>query len=163
MNKSRITIVSALLAATMMFSSCVGSFSLFNKFAKWNTHATSEKFLNEIIFIVLSPVYAVCGMADALVFNTIEFWSGSNPIAAVGSTRHVVGSNGDEYLVRVNKDGYTVTNKTRGEEMDLVYNDETRVWSSVKDGVTTEIVKINADGSATTLNGFNNIGIASAE
>lgn len=163
MNKSRITIVSALLAATMMFSSCVGSFSLFNKFAKWNTHATSEKFLNEIIFIVLSPVYAVCGMADALVFNTIEFWSGSNPIAAVGSTRHVVGSNGDEYLVRVNKDGYTVTNKTRGEEMDLVYNDETRVWSSVKDGVTTEIVKINVDGSATTLNGFNNIGIASAE
>ncbi|MBR6287330.1 MAG: DUF3332 domain-containing protein [Bacteroidaceae bacterium] len=163
MKKNRITIVSSLLAATMLFSSCVGSFSLFNKFAKWNMHATSEKFLNEIIFLVLSPVYSICGLADILVFNTIEFWSGNNPIAAVGSTRHVVGSNGDEYIVRVNKDGYTVTNKTRGEEMDLVYNEESRVWSSVKDGVSTEIVKVNEDGTTLTLNGFNALGISAAE
>ena len=36
------------LAATLLTSSCVGSFSLFNRLAKWNTHATGSKFLNEI-------------------------------------------------------------------------------------------------------------------
>ena len=53
-----------LLAATLLTSSCVGSFSLFNRVAKWNTHATSSKFLNEIIFILISPPYAVCAVAD---------------------------------------------------------------------------------------------------
>ena len=45
-----------LLAATLLTSSCVGSFSLFNRLAKWNTHATGSKFLNEIIFIIISPM-----------------------------------------------------------------------------------------------------------
>lgn len=40
-----------LLAATLLTSSCVGSFSLFNKLAGWNKGATGNKFLNELIFI----------------------------------------------------------------------------------------------------------------
>lgn len=74
--------VSALfLAATLLTTSCVGSFSLFNRVAKWNMRATSSKFLNEIIFILISPAYAVCAVTDLLVLNTVEFWSGSNPVA----------------------------------------------------------------------------------
>ena len=90
--KTRHLKVSALLlAATLLTSSCVGSFSLFGRVAKWNTHATSSKFLNEIIFILISPAYAVCAVADALVLNTIEFWSGSNPLAQkVGTVQEVV-------------------------------------------------------------------------
>ncbi|MDD7210970.1 MAG: DUF3332 family protein, partial [Prevotella stercorea] len=53
-----------LLAATLLTSSCVGSFSLFNKLAGWNKEATGNKFLNELIFILISPAYAVCGVAD---------------------------------------------------------------------------------------------------
>lgn len=70
-----------LLAATLLTSSCVGSFSLFNKLAGWNKEATGNKFLNELIFILISPAYAVCTVADVLVLNTIEFWTGSNPVA----------------------------------------------------------------------------------
>ena len=91
--KTRHLKVSALLlAATLLTSSCVGSFSLFGRVAKWNTHATNSKFLNEIIFILISPAYAVCAVADALVLNTIEFWSGSNPLAQkVGTVQEVTG------------------------------------------------------------------------
>lgn len=46
-----------LLAATLLTSSCVGSFSLFNKLAGWNKGATGNKFLNELIFILISPAY----------------------------------------------------------------------------------------------------------
>lgn len=55
-----------LLAATLLTSSCVGSFSLFNRVAKWNTHATSSKFLNEIIFILISPKTPATSMASRL-------------------------------------------------------------------------------------------------
>lgn len=47
-----------LLAATLLTSSCVGSFALFNKLAGWNKQATDNKFLNELIFILISPAYA---------------------------------------------------------------------------------------------------------
>lgn len=53
-----------LLAATLLTSSCVGSFALFNKLAGWNKQATGNKFLNELIFILISPAYAVCTFAD---------------------------------------------------------------------------------------------------
>lgn len=62
-----------LLAATLLTSSCVGSFGLFNKLASWNKQATGNKFLNELIFILISPAYAVCTFADVLVINSIEF------------------------------------------------------------------------------------------
>ena len=79
------------MAGAMLTSSCVGSFSLFNRLANWNRQATNEKFLNELIFIIISPAYAICGMADALVLNTIEFWSGNNPMAQrVGTTTEVM-------------------------------------------------------------------------
>ena len=87
-----------LLAATLLTSSCVGSFSLFNKLAGWNKDATGNKFLNELIFILISPAYAVCTVADVLVLNTIEFWTGSNPVAQrVGTTQEITGKDGKLY------------------------------------------------------------------
>lgn len=32
------------------------------------------------VFMLLSPVYGLAATADLFVFNTIEFWSGKNPI-----------------------------------------------------------------------------------
>ena len=32
------------------------------------------------VFVLLSPVYGLAATADLFVFNTIEFWSGKNPI-----------------------------------------------------------------------------------
>ena len=140
--------VSALfLAATLLTSSCVGSFSLFNRVAKWNTHATSSKFLNEIIFILISPAYAVCSVADLLVLNTIEFWSGSNPMAQkVGTTQEVQGKDGRYYAVTTLKDGYEVKNP-EGETIRFVYDKKTDSWSQIQDGKKTEIFRFNEDGT----------------
>ncbi len=103
-------VAAILMAASLLTTSCVGSFSLFNKLASWNRGATSSKFLNELIFIVISPAYAVCSMADALVLNSIEFWTGENPMAAnVGKTQNVIGSDGLNYAVTTLKNGYSGT------------------------------------------------------
>ena len=92
MKMKNLKIATLLLAGTMVTSSCVGSFALFNKLAEWNKTATKSKFLNEIIFLVISPAYAICGAADALVLNSIEFWTGDNPVAnRVGKVRNYQG------------------------------------------------------------------------
>ena len=49
-----------LMAGTMAVSSCIGSFGLFNKVLDWNKQATGTKFLNWLIFIVISPAYVPC-------------------------------------------------------------------------------------------------------
>lgn len=136
-----------LLAATLLTSSCVGSFSLFNRVAKWNTHATSSKFLNEIIFILISPAYAVCAVADVLVLNTIEFWSGSNPMAQkVGTVQEVTGKDGLIYAVKTLRNGYEVTSPN-GEVVSFIYDKKTNSWSQEQNGKKVEIFRFNDDGT----------------
>lgn len=131
-----------------MFSSCVGSFGLFNRVAKWN-QGVSNKFVNELVFLALNiiPVYGVCYIADALVLNSIEFWTGSNPMASVGSVKHVKGADGD-YLVKTLKDGYSITKEGETASLNLIYDQQTCTWSAESDGVTNHLLQMNNDGTA---------------
>lgn len=75
----------ALFAAVLslgLFSSCLGPNKLFNKLHDWNTTATENRWGNEGIFLVLSiiPVYSLAYAADIIVLNSIEWWSGKNPM-----------------------------------------------------------------------------------
>ena len=136
-----------LLAAGVAMSSCVGSFGLFNRLAQWNKKATNSKFLNEIIFILISPAYAVCGLADLLVLNSIEFWSGSNPMAyKTGKTESVMGRDGRYYALTYLENGYRIT-APDGEVTELVHNAVDDSWSRVKDGKTEELFRFDGNGS----------------
>jgi hypothetical protein len=49
----------------------------------YNAHRSqSDKWADELIFLVcvLVPVYGIATFADAIVFNSVEFWTGENPI-----------------------------------------------------------------------------------
>lgn len=71
------------LSSTILFNSCLGSFSAFNNLRDWNDGLTDSKFLDNLVFWVLNivPVYGLFFLGDVIIFNVIEFWSGSNPIA----------------------------------------------------------------------------------
>ena len=62
---------------------CIGSFRLTGSLLSWNKQL-SNKFVNELVFVGLAvmPVYFFSLMGDAFIFNTIEFWGGSNPISS---------------------------------------------------------------------------------
>ena len=82
--KKRNVLVAMILAASFTMTSCIGSFSTCRALHRWNTNIGS-KWLNELVFLGLCivPVYEVCALADALVFNTMEFWgAGSGPVAS---------------------------------------------------------------------------------
>lgn len=146
----RVSLIAGAMAAVLMASSCVGSFSLFNKLSSWNRKATSSKFLNEIIFIVISPVYALAGVADVLLFNSIEFWSGHNPVASnIGKTKQVLGEDGRYYAVKTLVDGYEIT-KPSGEVLRLVYDEKENSWSRIENGECKEIFRFNEDGTIKT-------------
>ena len=69
---------------------------------------TSSKFVNAIVGFILVPIVgSICQLVDILVLNTIEFWSGSNPVQAnIGKTQQVLGQDGRYYAVTTLKNGY---------------------------------------------------------
>lgn len=149
MRKNRFVPVMAIaLSTTMLFSSCVGSFGLFNRIASWN-QTVGNKFVNELVFLALNiiPVYGVAYLADALVINSIEFWSGSNPMANAGDVKKVKGNNGD-YMVETLENGYSITKDGEEAAMELIYNKENDTWNVVTSEVSKELIKINNDGTA---------------
>ena len=147
--KTNKTLIAVLLISTsILCSSCIGSFKLWNGLKEWN-QGIGNKFVNELVFIALNivPVYGVAYFADVVVLNTIEFWSGSNPVAS-NEVKEVKGENGN-YLVASNENGYTITNKEDNQSLDLVYNKENKSWNAVTECENFELVKMNDDGTAT--------------
>jgi hypothetical protein len=66
----------------LLGSGCFGGFGATHSLYKWNTDVSDNKWLRWLVFLVLIivPVYGLFILADALVLNTIEFFSGKNPI-----------------------------------------------------------------------------------
>jgi hypothetical protein len=63
-------------------TSCIGSFGLTNKLFDWN-NSIGGKFVNALVFFLflILPVYGITLFIDAIILNTIEFWSGKSPMA----------------------------------------------------------------------------------
>ena len=138
--------VIAVSLGTMTLSSCIGSFGLTNTVLDWNKRATDNKFVNELIFIVISPAYAVCSVADLFVLNSIEFWTGEKVVAEVGKTKDVMGKDGRMYAIKTLKNGYEITDP-EGEKSYFVFNKKKKSWSYSKDGDIRELFSFNEDGS----------------
>ena len=70
-----------LLGAATMGTGCWGSFSLTGKVYDWNGSFGSKwaSWAVFLVFIIL-PVYGALLFIDAIVLNTIEFFSGNNPV-----------------------------------------------------------------------------------
>lgn len=136
-----------LLSATLLLSSCIGSFSLTNRIKNWN-EGVGGKFINEVIFVALHivPVYEISIFVDALVLNSIEFWTGRSVAADEGETRIVKNSNGDDIEVTALENGYRLSDGENA--MSLLFDNETKVWSAVYGNHTSNLVKLLDDNKA---------------
>jgi len=137
------------LSSTILFTSCLGSFSAFNSLRDWNDGLTSNKFLDNLIFWALNivPVYGLFFFGDVIIFNVIEFWSGSNPIAMnEGDVEtQIVERNGNTYQMIATKNHLQINvidGVDKGQTLDLVYNPDEQSWSALKaDG---EVIKLSS-------------------
>ena len=115
------------ICGALTLPSCIGSFTLSNKLLSWNKQI-GNKFVNELVFFAfwVLPVYEVSGLADILVLNSIEFWSGANPIAK--GTKTIQGNDG-KYLVKCDGKGYTIKSENDGSIVRLDFDADNQSWS----------------------------------
>ncbi|HPX74177.1 MAG TPA: DUF3332 family protein, partial [Methanoregulaceae archaeon] len=81
---------------------CTGSFPLTNELYQF--HREKERWVDEALFLVfaVTPVYGTALIADAVLLNSIEFWTGENPLEASGggnipgTDREVIAGEGEE-------------------------------------------------------------------
>ena len=104
-NATCLTVAALTLAAAT--TGCIGkshSFCMFNGILKWNKSASDNEWGNELIFLGLNiiPVYGISLFADVIVFNSIDFWTGENPLQSL-----VAGTDpqGNPYTITPNGDG----------------------------------------------------------
>lgn len=138
--------IAVALILSVIGTSCIGPFNLSHKVLAWNQTVSDNKFVNAILFVVLSPVYGLTLFGDAILFNTIEFWTGDNPIEA-GLVKEVKGENGVIYTVETTKNGYNVKND-EGKEVNLVYDKASNTWSYEADGKSAKLITIEGNDKA---------------
>lgn len=129
----------ALLGLSTVTTSCIGSFSMTNRVLSWNQQV-GNKFVNELVFFAfwILPVYEVTGLADLLVLNSIEFWSGNNPMAK--GTKVIQGEDG-RYLVDCDGKGYTIKSENDGSVVRLDFDADERTWSvDLPDGTSYDLL-----------------------
>ena len=70
-----------LIGCVLLGTSCTGQFRLTKKVHTWQTHFEG-KWTDELAFLgcVILPVYGLSMLGDAIIFNSIQFWGGDNPI-----------------------------------------------------------------------------------
>jgi hypothetical protein len=69
------------LIAMVLISGCTGSFKVTKAVYKLHREQR-DKWMDELVFIVCILPYGVAALSDAVIFNTIEFWTGKNPVVS---------------------------------------------------------------------------------
>lgn len=138
------------LIASMSLTSCIGSFSLTHKLLDWN-NTINNKFVNELVFAVfwVIPVYEVSALADIFVLNSIEFWSGTSPVA---SNKTIIDGKDGKYLVERDSTGYTVTSLTDKSQVRLDFNTESQTWSLIGQSGTVYPLMTMVDANHVRIN-----------
>jgi hypothetical protein len=132
MKKTIMKLMVLVLLATSLLG-CYGKFAITRKVYSLNGQV-SDKFLRSgltWVFLIV-PVYGIAGLVDFVVFNTIEFWSGKNPVAEVEKTIQYV-DGADRYEIHARKSGddikYTITHYNFDSYVDSLQVD----WNQVQD------------------------------
>ncbi len=151
MKKRSMAFALALALGFTSFQGCIGNFVLTRKILNFNQHL-GNKWVNEIVFLVMViiPVYGVCVLIDGIILNSVEFWTGSNPLAmneGQSETKYV-GEGDVKYKIEVTKNHYhflQVEGPNKGEAADLFYNPDTKTWSLGNGRINKRIAQVVND------------------
>ncbi len=139
----------------MLQTGCFGTFALTRKAYEFHDGISSSKFVKSLLFWIPGGiVYGIVGMLDVVIFNLIEFWSGSNPIAMQEGEHEMqlVTVKGVEYRIDATKDTFTTTQLTgaqAGELRVMRFDRCDRTWkysdSNVQDHAVMTFLDEQAD------------------
>ena len=164
------TLIKRIIAAIVVGSfltvttACYGPFNLTRSVYHWNGNIhgsgeVNEKWMKEFVFfgMIIIPVYMFSALLDAFIFNSIQFWSGDNPVKATdeggdGATRIV--KLGGVTVTMVESDrGTTVTYERNGivERRATIETNATGYRLINETGALLAEAEMGQDGSVTLL------------
>lgn len=140
--------------AMLLQTGCFGSFKLTMNLYEWNKQI-DDKYVQQVVFwaMCIIPVYEAASIIDAVVLNTIEFWTGTNPIAMKPGDREeqIVSRLGINYRMVATQNQLAITplnGKHKGRTSRMVYSPSNKTWNLIQDGKEICLSKIitNVDG-----------------
>lgn len=128
---------------TVGLAGCFGNFAAVRKVYSINDNI-SDRWVQQAAFWALTwiPVYEVAAFADVLIFNTVEFWTGSNPMAMAPGEEVIkyASENGKDLKITIRQNQVIVEDiNMPGEELELSYKPLNKSWYYQSD---TGLVKI---------------------
>lgn len=131
-----VLLITAFTGVLLSQTGCLGSFQLTNNMYEWNTTQINGEWGQELVFVafLIIPVYEVCLLADGVVLNSIEFWTGENPISMKSGEKDskIVQKCEDIYKLTAEKNRVHIEKtggKNLGEEGEFVFDSITSAWS----------------------------------
>jgi hypothetical protein len=144
-----ILLVGAFTVTSM--SGCYGGFILTKKLYHWNG-GLGSKVVNSIVMwaFFIIPVYEVAGAIDFLFLNTLEFWTGKNPVAMGPGEKEIqvaeIGGQKFELTASMNRmDIKALTGKGAGTTTTLVYQPAEKAWFMQTNEGLKKIVQFTPD------------------
>ena len=136
-----------LFCSVLILSSCIGSFQLTNKVKDWNDNI-GDKWINEVVFLAfhIVPVYEVCMFADAVVFNSVEFWTGERLVASAGERQMIKNSFGKDVEIKTLRNGYMFSDGNSS--MKVLYDSANKTWKVETDGQSSDLIKFVDESNA---------------
>lgn len=91
---ARAAVLAIAIFSVLGSSACFGSFNLTRKVYQFNKDVSPDKWVQELVFLAFAaiPVYSIAAGLDALIINSIEFWTGENPVLVSKATVREDGS-----------------------------------------------------------------------
>lgn len=155
------TLIATLLVGSMLATStgCFGKFSLTQKLWGFN-NSLGNKFLSTLLFWVFGifQVYEISLFIDIVVFNLVEFWTGTNPISMKdGETIEKVAEvNGQPVKLTFSNRGQDVTIEAGGKLFSLHVDETVAVLRNGEGQVINESRPL-ADGGLEVRNGSHEV------
>ncbi|MGF1685198.1 DUF3332 domain-containing protein [Photobacterium japonica] len=79
MKKIALKAVAMTILATSL-TGCIGQMGTSQLVTKVNLSVVDNRYARAGLYLLLGPVYGIAATADLFIFNSIEFWTGRNPI-----------------------------------------------------------------------------------
>lgn len=93
--KKSIAKLVAVAAVVSSLSGCVGSNAVTGYLMQFNLKAVDNRYARGGLNMLLAPVYGMTVAVDYVVFNSLEFWTGKNPLSGAP---HIFDTKMDTYI-----------------------------------------------------------------
>lgn len=142
MKVKKVSLVMVVVFLISLLAGCYGKFQLTRKVYEINSQV-KDKFLRSATTwaFVIIPVYGVAALLDFVLFNTVEFWTGKNPIAS-GEKEFFYAKDKELFYIKAKKDGNEVVYSIRHYDGDLLKDTMNIKWD-LKSGNSLSILNKN--------------------